>query len=43
MWKVYVWNPAKCNCENGKCWASIMDKVICGETIDMKETNFNKK
>ena len=41
--KDYVWNPAKCNCENGKCLASIMDNVIWDETIDIKETNFNEK
>ena len=39
--KEYVWNPAICNCENGKYLASIMDKTICDEIIDVKETNFN--
>ena len=41
--KDYVWNPATCNCEKGKCLASIMDKIICDEIIDVKETNFNEK
>ena len=41
--KDYVWNPAACNCENGKYLASIMDKTICDEFIDVKETNFNEK
>ena len=29
--KNYVWNPATCNCENGKYLAGIMDdsKIIC--------------
>ena len=42
--KYYVWNPATCNCENGKYLASIMDEsgVICGEIIDVKETNSNE-
>ena len=33
--KDYVWNPATCNCENGKCLASIMDDsvIICDEVI----------
>ena len=25
MWAKYVWNPARCSCENGKYVASIMD------------------
>ena len=37
--KDYVWNPATCSCEK----ASIMDKIICDEIIDVKETNFNEK
>ena len=41
--KDYVWNPVACNCENGKYLASIMDKIICDEIIDVKETNFNEK
>ena len=41
--KDYVWNPATCNCENGKYLASIMDKTICDEVIDVKEMNFNEK
>ena len=41
----YVWNPAICNCENGKYLASIMDDsgIICDEIIDVKERNFNEK
>ena len=48
----YVWNPATCNCENGKYLASIMDdsKIICDEVIksyneEIKTipTNFNEK
>ena len=35
------WNPATCNCGNGKYLGSIMDKIICDETTDVKETNFN--
>ena len=41
--KDYVWNPATCNCENEKNLASIMDKIICDEIIDVKETTFNEK
>ena len=41
--KDYVCNLATCNCENGKYFASIMDKVIFDEIIDVKETNFNEK
>ena len=50
--KYYVWNPATCNCENGKYLASIMDdsKIICDEVIksyneEIKTipTNFNEK
>ena len=26
--KDYVWNPAACNCENGKKMASIMDNLV---------------
>ena len=50
MWKKYVWNPATCNCENGKYLASIMDDsaIICDKVIDAdmesnNETNFNEK
>ena len=48
----YVWDPATCNCENGKYLASIMDDstIICDEVIESynKEiktipTNFNEK
>ena len=42
--KDYVWNPATCNYENGKYLASIIDKLICDEIIDVKKkTNFNEK
>ena len=41
--KDFIWNPATCNCENGKYLASIMDKIICDEIIDVKEKNFNEK
>ena len=43
--KDYVWNPATCNCENGKYLASIVDdsEIICDEIIDVKEINFNEK
>ena len=39
----YIWNPATGNWENGKYLAIIMDKIICDEIIDVKETNFNEK
>ena len=50
--KSYVWNPATCNCENGKYLASIMDDstIICDEVIESYDeerkaipTNFNEK
>ena len=53
--KDYVWNPATCNCENGKYLASIMDDsaIMCDEIIvSYKEdeeaksygkSNFNEK
>ena len=50
--KDYVWNPATCNCENGKYLASIMDDstIICDEVIESFDeeiktipTNFNKE
>ena len=50
--KDYVWNPAKCNCENGKYLASIIDDptIICNEVIKSYDeevktipTNFNEK
>ena len=51
--KDYVWNPAICNCENGKYFASIMDdsRIICDEVMksyDDEEiktipTNFNEE
>ena len=44
--KNYVWNPATCNCENGKYLASIMDDsaIICDEVIMSYEgeTNVNE-
>ena len=43
----YVWNPATCNCDNGKYLASIMDDSanICDEIIESydDEINFNEK
>ena len=40
-------NPSKCNCENGKHFASIMDNsaIKRDEVIQSynKETNFNEK
>ena len=45
--KDYVWNPATCNCENGKYLASIMDDstIMCDEVTKScdKEINFNEK
>ena len=44
----YIWNPAKCSCENDKYLASIIENsvITCGENIDAEETtvttNFNK-
>ena len=45
--KDYVWNPATCNCENGKYLASIMDDsaIMCDEVVKSndEEINFNEK
>ena len=50
--KDYVWNPAKCNCENGKYLASIKDDsvITCDEVIKSYDekiktipTNFDEK
>ena len=50
--KNYIWNPAKCNCENGKYLASIMDDsaITCDAIIESYHyetktipTNFNEK
>ena len=43
--KDYTWNPATCNCENGKYLASIIDDLMitCDEIIDAEDTNFNEK
>ena len=50
--KDYVWNPAKCNCENGKYLASIKDDsvIMCDEVIKSYDekiktipTNFDEK
>ena len=41
--KDYVWNPSTCNCKKRKYLPSIIDKTICDEIIDVKETNFNEK
>ena len=52
MWKVYIWNPSKCTCENGKYLARTMydSTVICDEVIESYDeeiktipTNFNEK
>ena len=42
--KKNVWNPATCNCKNGKYLASVMDDsaIICDEIINIKETNFDE-
>ena len=34
--KEYIWNSAKCSCENGKYLASIMDGsvIMCNEIIE---------
>ena len=50
--KDYIWNPATCNCENGKYLASIADDsvITCDVVIESHDvgtktipTNFNKK
>ena len=47
--KDYIWNPAPCSCENGKCLASIIDDsvIMCDEIIDAETetipTNFNER
>ena len=50
--KDYVWNPATCNCENGKYLASIKDDsvITCDEVIKSYDeeiktspTNFDEK
>ena len=46
--KGYFWNPATCNCENGKYLASIMDDstITCDGIIESyygEERNFNEK
>ena len=43
--KDYVWNPATCNCENGKYLTSIMDDSVieCDKIIYTEKTNFNEK
>ena len=47
MWKRFVWNPATCNCENGKYLSSIMDdlKIMCDKIIKPynHETKFIEK
>ena len=42
-YKEGVLNSATCNWENGKYLASIMDRIICDEIMDVKETNFKEK
>ena len=41
--KGYVWNPAKCNCENGKYLASIIDDstVIFDDVIESYDEEIN--
>ena len=45
--KNVVWNPATCNCENGKYLASIMEDstIICDDIIKSydEETNFKEE
>ena len=45
--KDYVWNPAICDCENGKYLASIIDDSVItyDESIEPynEKTNFNEK
>ena len=50
--KEYVWNPATCDCENGKYLVSNKDDstIICHDVIDADtvakvydKTNFNEK
>ena len=47
--KYYSWNPATCNCENGKYFAGIMDDsvITCDVIIESNDketkTNFNRK
>ena len=37
--KDYVWNVTTCNCDNGKCLASVIDDsvIMCDEIIDWYE------
>ena len=37
MQKDYVWDPAMCNCENGKYLVNIMDDstIICDEVLKL--------
>ena len=41
--KGYVWNPAKCNCENGKYLASIIDDsaIIFDDVIESYDEEIN--
>ena len=46
--KGYIWNPATCNCENGKVLVSIIynSVIMCDKIIKETktvQTNFNKK
>ena len=41
--KDYSGYPTTFTCENGIYLASIMNKIICDEVIDVKETSFDKK
>ena len=44
---INVWNPATCNCKNGKYLASIIDDSVvrCDEILESynEETNFNER
>ena len=37
--KYYVWNPATCNCENGKYLASIMASIVFDEIVVIRWKN----
>ena len=43
--KNYVWNPATCNCQNGKYLASIMNNsaIMCDEVTDAEAKSNNKE
>ena len=43
--KDYIWNPATCNCKNGKYLASIMDDsaITCDEIIDAEAKSHDEE